>query len=81
MKENQSEKQNQPNKQTQKSQQELLLRLGMFEQQINQLQQQLQIIEQNIVDSQALSVGLGELSGSIEKEIFSPVGGGIGSLS
>jgi len=60
-----------------KNQQELLFKLSMFEQQIQQIQQQLDAIEQGIVELSSLDLGLGELIGSEGKEIFAPVGKGI----
>ena len=57
--------------------QELMLKLGMFEQQIQQLQQQLQAVEQGIVELNSLNFGLDELKGGKGKEILSPVGRGI----
>lgn len=58
-------------------QQELMFKLSMFEQQIQQLQQQLQAVEQGIVEMDSLSQGLGELVGSVDKEIMAPIGRGI----
>jgi prefoldin subunit 5 len=60
-----------------KGQQELMFKLSMFEQQIQQLQQQLQAVEQGIVDMNSLSMGLEELKGSKGKEILAPIGRGI----
>lgn len=57
--------------------QELMLKLGTFEQQIQQLQQQLQAVEQGIVELNSLNFGLDELKGGKGKEILSPVGRGI----
>lgn len=61
----------------QANKQELMFKLSMFEQQLQQLQQQLQAVEQNIVDMNSLSSGLGELMGSEGKEILAPIGKGI----
>jgi len=61
----------------QQNQQELLFKLSMFEQQIQQIQQQLNAIEQGIVELSSLNLGLGEIIGSEGKEIFAPVGKGI----
>lgn len=60
-----------------KKQQELMFKLSMYEQQIQQLQQQLQAVEQGVVEMTSLSQGLGELVGSKEKEILAPIGRGI----
>ena len=60
-----------------KEQQELMFKLSMFEQQIQQLQQQLQAVEQGIVEMNTLSIGLNELKGSEGKEIMAPIGRGI----
>lgn len=60
-----------------KEQQELMFKLSMFEQQIQQLQQQLQAVEQGIVEMASLNLGLDELKGSKGKEILSPIGRGI----
>jgi len=60
-----------------KEQQELIFKLSMFEQQIQQLQQQLQAVEQGIIEMDSLSQGLGELVGSVDKEILAPIGRGI----
>jgi prefoldin alpha subunit len=61
----------------QKGQQELMFKLSMFEQQIQQLQQQIQAVEQGIIEMNTLSVGLDELKGSKGKEIMAPIGRGI----
>ena len=58
-------------------QQELMLKLGMFEQQIQQLQQQLQAVEQGIVELTSLNFGLDELKNGEGKEVLSPIGRGI----
>ncbi len=60
-----------------KSQQELMFKLSMFEQQIRQLQQQIQAVEQGIVEMNTLNFGLDELKGSTGKEIMAPIGRGI----
>lgn len=58
-------------------QQEVLMKLSIFEQQINQMQQQLQAIEQGIVDLDSLNIGLDDLKNPKGKEIMAPVGRGI----
>ncbi len=60
-----------------KNQQELMFKLSMFEQQIQQLQQQIQAVEQGIVEMNTLSIGLDELKDSKGKEILAPIGRGI----
>tara|TARA_Y100000034_G_scaffold19272_1_gene21694 strand:- start:15759 stop:16160 length:402 start_codon:yes stop_codon:yes gene_type:complete len=59
------------------NQQELIFKLSMFEQQIQQLQQQLQAVEQSMGDMGSLNLSLDELKGAKGKEIFSPIGRGI----
>ena len=59
------------------NQQELMFKLSMFEQQMQQLQQQLQAVEQGIIEMNNLSLGLEELVGSKDKEILAPIGRGI----
>ncbi len=58
-------------------QQELIFKLSMFEQQIQQLQQQLQAIEQAIVEASSLNFGLDELKEAKDKEILAGLGKGI----
>ncbi len=60
-----------------KEQQELMFKLSMYEQQIQQLQQQLQAVEQGVFEMASLNQGLGELVGSVDKEILAPIGRGI----
>jgi len=60
-----------------KSQQELMAKLGMFEQQIQHLNQQLQAVSDGIVEMSSLSFALDELKGNEGKEILSPLGRGI----
>ncbi len=57
--------------------QELMIKLQMFEQQMQQLQQQLQAVEESVIDLNSLSIGLDELKGSKGKEIMAPLGRGI----
>ena len=61
----------------QEKKQELIFRLGIFEQQIHQLQEQMDAVEKGINDLGSLSFGLDELKGSTGKEILSPLGRGI----
>jgi prefoldin alpha subunit len=59
------------------NEQELALRLSMFEQQIKQTHQQLQAVEQAIVDIISIDQGLDELVGSKDKEVLASIGRGI----
>jgi len=59
------------------SQQEIMYKFSMFEQQIQQLQQQLQTIEQTIAEMDLLNLGLDNLKGSKGKEILAPIGRGV----
>ena len=61
----------------QQEQQEIMFKLSMFEQQIQQLQQQLQAVEKGIVELDSLNLGLDELVGKEGKEIFASIGKGI----
>ena len=61
----------------QEKKQELIFRLGMFEQQIHQLQEQMEAVERGINDLGSLNFGLDELKGNIGKEVLSPLGKGI----
>ncbi len=63
--------------QPKENQQELMFKLSMFEQQIQQLQQQLQAIDQGIFEMNGLSNGLNELVGSVDKEILASIGRGV----
>jgi prefoldin alpha subunit len=57
--------------------QELIFKLGMFEQQIHQLQEQMEAVEKGINDLGSLNFGLDDLKGNTGKEILSPLGKGI----
>ena len=59
------------------NQQELMYKLQMYEQHMQQLQQQLQAVEQGIVDLGKLSLGLDDLVGQKDKETMSLIGKGI----
>ena len=59
------------------NQQELIMKLGMFEQQMRQIQEQLQLVEQNTIELSSLSLGLDELKGKKDEEILAQVGRGI----
>lgn len=58
-------------------QQEMMLKFQMFEQQIRALQQQLQAVEQAIIDLGSLNLGLDDLKGKKDKEIFALIGKGV----
>lgn len=60
-----------------KSQQELMMKLSMFEQQIQHLNQQLQAVGEGIVEMNSLSFALDELKDKKGEEILSPLGRGI----
>ena len=47
-------------------QQELIMKLSMFEQQIQQIQQQLQAVEQALAELNSLNLGLDELIGKTD---------------
>ncbi len=59
------------------NEQELIMKLSMFEQQIQQLQQQIEAINRGMVELSSLGMGLDELVNGKDKEIFAPVGRGI----
>ena len=60
-----------------KKKQEIVFRFQMFEQQMQNLQQQLQAVEQGVVELNSLNLGLDELVGGKDKEIMAPIGRGI----
>ncbi|MBU1252269.1 MAG: prefoldin subunit alpha [Nanoarchaeota archaeon] len=57
--------------------QELMLKLSMFEQQMRQLQQQFQAVEESITELMSLDIGLDEIKGSTGKEVLAQIGRGI----
>jgi len=57
--------------------QELIIKLSMYEQQIKQTHKQLQAVEQAIIDITSIVSGLDELKGSKDQEILAPIGRGI----
>ena len=57
--------------------QELMLKLSIFEQQMKQIHQQLQAVEQAVLDVNTIKIGLDELKNSKGKEILAPIGRGI----
>ena len=58
-------------------QQELMFKFQMFEQQIQNINQQLQAVEKAILDMTSLKIGLDELKGKTDSEIYAPIGKGI----
>ena len=60
-----------------KNQQDLMYKLSVYEQQIQQLQQQLEAVEQATIEMNSLVLGLDDLVGSEGKEILAPIGRGI----
>ena len=57
--------------------QEVIYRLGMMEQQLQQLQQQMEAVERGINELERLNLGLDEIPNSQDKEIFAQIGKGI----
>lgn len=57
--------------------QEQLIQLQMIEQESQQLEQQTQLIEQNIIEMQALSSSLEEIEKTDKKDILANIGRGI----
>jgi prefoldin alpha subunit len=53
---------------------DLMVKFSMFEQQIRQIQQQLEIIERNMIEINFLSLGLEEFKGAEGKEVLSQIG-------
>ncbi len=62
---------------SEKSEQELMMKFSMFEQQIRLIQDQLQAVEQKILELKDIELGLEELIGKANSEIYAPVGSGI----
>tara|TARA_Y100000310_G_C20431721_1_gene691806 strand:+ start:202 stop:609 length:408 start_codon:yes stop_codon:yes gene_type:complete len=56
---------------------ELMAKLGMFEQQIRGIQEQMQAVEQAILDLSTLTKGLEDLKGKKDQEILAQMGRGI----
>jgi prefoldin alpha subunit len=57
--------------------QEIIFKLSMLEQQLQQLQQQLQAVGRGMAELESLHLGLDEIRGSVDKEIFAQIGKGI----
>jgi prefoldin alpha subunit len=58
-------------------QNELNQKFMVFEQQIRQIQEQLQLVEQAIFEIGNIKTGLNELVGKVDEEILAPIGKGI----
>lgn len=71
------ENKEQEKQEEQQAQQELMFKLSMFEQQMQQMHQQLQLIEKNILELNSLDFGMDEIKGSVGKEILGQLGRGI----
>lgn len=67
----------QEKKKEQEISQELLYKLSVFEKQIEQLNQQLQLIEKSTLDLNSLDFGMDEIKGSVGKEVLAQLGRGI----
>ena len=57
-----------------KHEEELMIKFSVFEQQIRQIQQQLEIIEKNIIEMNSLQIGMDEFKGAEGKEVLAQVG-------
>jgi len=57
--------------------QELVRRFQVFEQQIMQIQEQLQVVEGGISELKSLDQGLSEITGKVGEEIMAQIGRGI----
>jgi prefoldin alpha subunit len=55
------------------SENELMIKLSFFEQQIRQIQQQLEAIEKNVIEMTSLEIGLEEFKGAEGKEIMAQI--------
>ena len=60
-----------------KNQQEILFKLSLIEQQMQNLHSQLQAVEKGIVELETLKIGREEFNNSKGKEIIAPLGKGI----
>ena len=60
-----------------KNQQEILFKLSLIEQQMQNLHSQLQAVEQRMVELETLKIGLEEFNNSKGKEIIATLGNGI----
>lgn len=57
--------------------QELIYKLSIYEQQIQQIQQQLEVVERTIIDITSLNSELDELKGKTGEDILAPIGRGV----
>ena len=57
--------------------QEILYKLGMFEKNMEMLNQQLELVEKSILDLGSLDFGMDEIEDSIGKEVLAQLGRGI----
>lgn len=55
------------------SENELMIKLSFFEQQIRQIQQQLEAIEKNVIEMTSLEIGLEEFKGAEGREIMAQI--------
>ena len=53
---------------------ELMIKFSMFEQQIRQIQQQLEVLERNILEMNYLNFGMDEFKGAKGKDVLAQVG-------
>lgn len=54
-----------------------MFKFQLFEQQIKSVQEQLQAVEQALIDSSKLNLGLDDLKGGANKEVLASIGKGI----
>lgn len=57
--------------------QEILYKLGVFEKNLEMLNQQSQLIDRNIIELTSLNSGMDEIKGSVGKEVLAQLGRGI----
>ncbi len=57
--------------------QEILYKLGMFEKNLELLNQQLQLVDKSIIDLNSLDFGMDEIKNSVGKEVMAQLGRGI----
>ena len=58
-------------------QQEIIFKLSMLEQQMQQVQEQIESVSRGVDELSSLNFGLDDLRGSVGKEILAPLGRGI----
>ena len=58
-------------------QQEILYKLNLYEQYLNQIRQQFQAVEEGVIELKSLNLGLDDLKNFGGKEILAPIGRGI----